>query len=56
MNAPTVSRRIDQDMGDARTLGVKQTPELFVNGRPQPSFGLDELQNLSKDEPQRAYP
>jgi protein-disulfide isomerase len=56
MNAPAVSQRMEQDMGDARTLGVKQTPEFFVNGRPLPSFGLAELQNLVKDELQRAYP
>jgi protein-disulfide isomerase len=56
MNTPAVSRRMEQDMGDARTLGVKQTPEFFVNGRPLPSFGLAELQNLVKDELQRAYP
>jgi protein-disulfide isomerase len=56
MNAPAVSRRMEQDMGDARILGVTQTPEFFVNGRPMPSFGLEELQNLVKEELQRAYP
>jgi protein-disulfide isomerase len=56
MNSPEVNRRMAQDMDDARTLGVTATPEFFVNGRPLPNFGLDELQNLVKDELQRSYP
>lgn len=56
MNVPEVARRMGQDMGDAQTLGVKQTPEFFVNGRPLPSFGLEELQTLVADEVRRAYP
>lgn len=56
MNAPEVTRRMDQDMGDARALGVKQTPEFFVNGRPLPNFGLEELQTLVDEELRRAYP
>ncbi len=56
MNAPTVSRQIEQDRGDAKVLGVTMTPEFFVNGRPLPSFGLGQLQALVKDELQRAYP
>ena len=56
MNAPEVARRMERDMGDARALGVTQTPEFFVNGRPMPNFGLEELQNLVKEELQRAYP
>jgi protein-disulfide isomerase len=56
INAPEIARRIEQDMGDARLLGVTKTPEFFVNGRPLPSFGLDELQNLVNEELRRAYP
>jgi protein-disulfide isomerase len=56
MNAPAVSRRMEQDMSDAKVLGVVQTPEFFVNGRPLPSFGLDELRRLVQEELQRAYP
>jgi protein-disulfide isomerase len=56
MNAPEISRRIEQDLGDARALGVTKTPEFFVNGRAMPSFGLKELQNLVAEELQRAYP
>jgi protein-disulfide isomerase len=56
MNAPEVDRRMAQDMGDARILGVTKTPEFFVNGRPLPSFGLEPLQDLVADELRRAYP
>jgi len=56
MNAPAVSRRMEQDMADAKALGVAQTPEFFVNGRPLPSFGLEQLQELVSAELKRAYP
>jgi protein-disulfide isomerase len=56
MNAPAVSRRMEQDMADAKALGVAQTPEFFVNGRPLPSFGLEQLQELVAEELKRAYP
>ena len=56
MNAPAVSRRMEQDMADAKALGVAQTPEFFVNGRPLPSFGLEQLRELVGEELKRAYP
>jgi len=56
MDAPEVSRRMEQDLGDARALGVTKTPEFFVNGRPMPSFGLEEFQSLVREELRRAYP
>lgn len=56
MNAPEVQRHMAQDMSDAKIMGVTQTPEFFVNGRPLPSFGLQELQDLVHEELQRAYP
>jgi protein-disulfide isomerase len=46
MNAPEVARMIAQDLEDARVLNVTQTPEFFVNGRPLPSFGYDQLKVL----------
>jgi protein-disulfide isomerase len=54
--APDVARRVEQDMADARTLAVTQTPEYFVNGRQMASFGLEQLQQLVHDELRRAYP
>lgn len=56
MNSPAVTRRLEQDMADAQAMGVKQTPEFFVNGRPMPSFGLQQLQDLVNEELRRAYP
>ena len=55
MNSPEIARRIEQELADARTLKVTQTPEYFVNGRPLPSFGLEQLQTLVRDEVQAAY-
>ena len=50
MNAPAIANVIAQDLADARTLNVTQTPEYFVNGRPLPSFGYEQLQTLVNDE------
>jgi protein-disulfide isomerase len=55
MNSPDATRRMEQEIQDARTLKVTQTPEYFVNGRPLPSFGLEELQALVREEVQIAY-
>ena len=55
MNAPEIAQRIDQDRNDAGALKVTKTPEFFVNGRPLPSFGLQQLQNLVKEALQSAY-
>jgi protein-disulfide isomerase len=50
MQSPEVARVISQDVQDARTLNVTKTPEYFVNGRPLPSFGYEQLQTLVQDE------
>ena len=50
MASAEISRSIAQDLADARTLNVTKTPEFFVNGRPLPSFGLDQLQTLVNEE------
>ncbi len=55
MNAPEIAQHIQQDLADASALGVTATPEFFVNGRPLPSFGLRQLQDLVKDALQAAY-
>lgn len=46
MEAPEIERLIAQDMADARALNVTKTPEFFVNGRPLPSFGYEQLERL----------
>jgi len=49
MTAPVIANLIAQDLADARTLSVTQTPEFFVNGRPLPSFGYEQLKKLVDD-------
>lgn len=49
MEAPEIARLIAQDVEDARTLDVSKTPEYFVNGRPLPSFGFEQLKALVDD-------
>lgn len=46
MNSPEIARLIEQDLADAKTLNVTKTPEYFVNGKPLPRFGYDELKKL----------
>lgn len=50
MQSPDIARAIAQDVADARTLNVTKTPEYFVNGRPLPSFGFDQLRTLVDEE------
>ncbi|MEW6713663.1 MAG: thioredoxin domain-containing protein [Nitrospirota bacterium] len=55
MNDPEIARRIEQDLADARDLNVRQTPEFFVNGRPLPSFGFNQLKELIESEVRGNY-
>lgn len=50
MQSPDIARAIAQDVADARTLNVTKTPEYFVNGRPLPSFGFEQLRTLVDEE------
>ena len=49
MNSPEIARVIAQDLADATTLNVAQTPEFFVNGQGLPRFGYGELKKLVDD-------
>ncbi len=55
MGSPEIARIIAQDVEDARTLNVTKTPEYFVNGKPMPSFGYQQLQRLVDDALAQAY-
>ena len=55
MNAPDVAQRVEQDRNDAIAMKVTATPEYFVNGRPLPSFGDQQLLDLVREELQAAY-
>ncbi len=50
MTAPEIQQAVQQDLQDANTLGVSQTPEYFVNGRALPSFGFEQLRQLVSEE------
>jgi protein-disulfide isomerase len=54
MQSPEIVRLISQDLQDAKALNVTKTPEYFVNGRPLPSFGYEQLRDLVQEELQRA--
>ena len=53
MNSPEVQARMDKDLQDSKVLKVVATPEYFVNGRPLPSFGQEQLANLVREELQK---
>ena len=50
MNDPALDALIEQDLADAATLGARKTPTFFVNGKPLPSFGWEQLQTLVESE------
>jgi protein-disulfide isomerase len=49
MSLPDTAQLIEQDLADAKTLNVTMTPEFFVNGKPLPNFGFEELKKLIDD-------
>jgi protein-disulfide isomerase len=55
MDSPEVAARMKRDYEDAVALKVTATPEYFVNGRPLPEFGVQQLQALLTEELERAY-
>ena len=50
MLSPDIARIVAQDLTDATALNVRKTPDFFVNGRPLPSFGWDQLRKLVDEE------
>jgi len=55
MKDPAIAKLIEQDLTDARALNVRKTPEFFVNGKPLPSFGYEQLKELVEDEIKANY-
>jgi len=53
MNSMESLVRVEQDKKDAVLLKISKTPTYFVNGRPLPSFGAQQLANLIGEELQR---
>ena len=55
MQGPTIAKRIQQDIADARKLQVTKTPGFFVNGKPLIQFGYKQLQQLVESEIRKNY-
>jgi protein-disulfide isomerase len=55
MSAPDITARVRQDLDDAQTMKVTATPEFFVNGKPLPSWGYEQLVALVNQELASAY-
>lgn len=55
MESPEIENIVRQDLADAKMLNVTATPEFFVNGKPMPSFGYDQLKTLVDDALSSAY-
>lgn len=50
MNSAKIDAVLRTDMEDLEALGVQRTPTFFVNGKPLPSFGPDQLVELVQNE------
>lgn len=46
MNSEKVNQTIMKDIQDSQAMGVRATPEFFVNGNPLPSWGFEQLSEL----------
>lgn len=56
MNDPAIIELIKKDITDGELLNVNKTPTFFVNGKPLPSFGLEQFWTLVKSELEANYP
>lgn len=48
--SPSVAAVLNQDAADVKSVGVRATPTLFVNGKPLQKFGAQQLSDLVKAE------
>ena len=55
IDLPEMDKIVQQDLADARKLNVKATPEFFVNGKPLPTWGWEQLKTLVESELAAAY-
>jgi len=55
-SAPAIEAVLQQDVQDLTALNVTQTPTFFVNGRPLPSFGEEQLATLVAQEVAKTKP
>ena len=52
---PKLLAIVNQDIADAKALGVHKTPGFFVNGKTLPSFGYQQLRSLVASEVKAQY-
>jgi protein-disulfide isomerase len=55
MQRPELARLMALDLNDAAALKVSGTPEFYINGRPLPKLGLDELKAAVDSAVREAY-
>jgi len=55
MNGPAVKQAIEEDVQAGKALGVQATPEFFVNGRPLPEWGYEQLERLVQQAVEASY-
>lgn len=53
-SSPSIDLVLRQDIADGQKNNVRQTPTFFVNGKPLPSFGPQQLKDLVQSEVRRA--
>ena len=54
MRSPQITANLNQDVADIRAVGVTGTPTFYVNGKPLPSFGPQQLYELVRAEVEAA--
>ncbi|MGA8005271.1 MAG: DsbA family protein [Burkholderiales bacterium] len=52
---PVMDEIVQRDLADAQKLNVSATPEFFVNGKPLPTWGWQQLKSLVESELSAAY-
>jgi protein-disulfide isomerase len=55
MQDPDLMAIVQQDLADGRALGVRKTPQFFVNGKPLLQFGRTQLKTLLDSEVAAQY-
>jgi protein-disulfide isomerase len=50
MYLPEIDAIINQDIADLKAVNLQGTPTFYVNGKPLPSFGRQQLEDLVRSE------
>ena len=53
MRSPAMDSLVEQDLADAKVLGITKVPTYFVNTKPLPKFGYEQLKELIDSELQK---